>query len=378
MSVIEQALEERKLPTAVAVGEKFTKEQWAERKKELLDVMSREMFGFMPEKWRDLPMRVVPDPEKFIDGKHHCAGKVQTRRYNMIFTFEDGFEYTVPFVLHIPLRVEKPAVILHIAFRPDYPDRYLPVEEITDRGFALLHFCYNDATPDVMHSTFMTGLAERLVEKPRKPDTWGNIGVWGYTAMRIMDWIETQDELDSARVTVCGHSRLGKTALWCGAMDERFYCSFANDSGYGGTGLIRGKIGENISDFIRVGSWCWFCETFKDYVDRPATELPYDMHFLISCVAPRYMYISSAKDDTCIDYTSDFLSGVAASNAWKALGYEGLITPDELPVPGKTVLHDGRIGYHVRNGRHYLSREDWGIFMDFLELKIKQDEEHKN
>ncbi len=372
MPIIEAALKERKLPIAVAAGEHLTEEQWAERKKKLINVMAREMFGFIPEKWRNLPMRVEPDEKKPFDPVHHCAGKIQTRLYNMIFTFEDGFEYKVPFVLHFPWKVQKPPVIMHIAFRREYPDRYLPVEEITDRGYAVLQFCYADATPDTMHSTYTNGLAERLVEKPRKADTWGNIGIWAYTAMRMMDWIEEQPDLDATRVTVSGHSRLGKTALWCGALDERFYCVFANCSGYGGTGLIRGKIGENISDFIRGGSWCWFCETFKDYVNKPAEELPYDMHFLTSAVAPRYLYIGVAKDDVCIDYTSDFLSAAAASNAWEALGYKGLVTKDELPVPGKTILNEGRIGYHVRMGNHYLSREDWGYFMDFMDKKLKE------
>ena len=223
-----------------------------------------------------------------------------------------------------------------------------------------------------MHSTYSDGLAAYLVEKPRKSDEWGNIGIWAYAAMRVMDWILEQPQLDGNCVSVCGHSRLGKTALWCGAQDKRFFCTWGNCTGYGGSSLIRGKTGEGIADFVRVGSWCWFCETFKDYADRPAQELPYDMHFLLSCIAPRYLYIGTAEEDYCVDYTSGFLSALAASEAWTALGQKGLVTPDRIPVPGETVLLDGRIGFHVRHKGHYLSREDWGHFLDFLDRKRRE------
>lgn len=359
------------LPAHPASGS-MTAEEWKTRKEELTALLARELYGVTPAEYRNLPIRAEADAQMPVDLEHTCAGKAETRRYHLVLSLPDGTEYKIPFVFHLPKKEGKLPVILHIAFREDYPDIYLPVEEIIDRGYALLQFCYQNAAPDRMHGDFSGGLAAHFIGNPRRSDEWGDIGIWAYTATRFMDWIGTQESLDASCVSVTGHSRLGKTALWCGAQDERFFCTYCNDGGYAGSGLIRGKIGEDIEDFFRCGSWSWFCENFKAYRNRPYEELPYDMHFLVAAAAPRYVYIASAETDGCMDYTSDFLSAAAASEVWEALGHPGLVTEDRLPVPGETVLHEGRIGYHVRRGTHYLSREDWGHFMDFLDRKREE------
>ena len=71
---------------------------------------------------------------------------------------------------------------------------------------------------------FRDGLAGVLFENGvRGADDAGKIAMWAWGAHRVMDYAETlTDMLDLGCATVCGHSRLGKTALVAGAMDERF------------------------------------------------------------------------------------------------------------------------------------------------------------
>lgn len=52
------------------------------------------------------------------------------------------------------------------------------------------------------------------------PDNLGAIRLWAFAAKRIMDYLETDPHVDSKKVAIVGHSRLGKTALLAGAMDE--------------------------------------------------------------------------------------------------------------------------------------------------------------
>ena len=108
-----------------------------------------------------------------------------------------------------------------------------------------------------------------------------------------------------------GHSRLGKAALLCGAMDDRFSLVIACESGAGGAALFRGKEGENVADLCRNFPY-WFCGNFKKWQNREA-ELPFDQHFTAALVAPRHLYLAGAVDDEWADPLSEFLTGQAVT-----------------------------------------------------------------
>jgi hypothetical protein len=256
---------------------------------------------------------------------------------------------------------------MHINFRDLIPDAYQPTEEINDRGYAVLTFCYKDVTSD--DGDFTNGLAGVVYpDGTRAPDQCGKIGLWAWAAMALMDYAMTLPELDHGRISVCGHSRLGKTALWCGALDERFAAVISNNSGYGGAASSKHGAGERVRDFLRVGSWDWYCENFKQFTDDLEDEKPYDQSFLLAMIAPRLLCVGSAETDRGADPTSEFLTSLHASSAWELLGVRGLICPDRMPVPGDHFT-EGNIGYHLRGFGHALSREDWCAYIRYLDMK---------
>lgn len=108
----------------------------------------------------------------------------------------------------------------------------------------------------------------------------------------------------------------------------------------------------------------WFAENYRKYADNEEA-MPYDQHFLVAASAPRAVYVASAVGDIWSDPDTEYLSACAAGEIYERLGKVGLVHPDRYPAPGD-VFHDGLVGYHMRAGLHYLGREDWNRYMEFI------------
>ena len=327
---------------------------------EMLDAVQREIYGYMP----NVPLSVGFE-KRSETVQDFCAGKA-TLSVIDVTVIAGERSHTFPFYASIPTSKGPHPFFICVNFRDNVPDKYIPTEEIIDSGFAILSFNYEDVTRD--NGDFTDGLCALLYEDgKRAPHDAGKIAVWSYAARCVMDYAEGCDALDCTRATICGHSRLGKTALLTGAMDKRFALSYSNDSGCSGAAITRGKIGESISNICKTFPY-WFCESYLTHKDS-ADTLPLDQHFLIGAIAPRYAYVASAEDDLWADPYSEMLSCVAASEAYERLGVRGFICEDRTPKATEK-YHEGTVGYHIRHGHHYFSREDWKYLIEFINAKF--------
>lgn len=241
------------------------------------------------------------------------------------------------------------------------------IEAILARGYGLASINAEEVAPDdaKRYEANVIGRFRPLGQSARTANDWGAIGAWAWSMSRALDYFETDPDVDVRRVIAIGHSRMGKTALWAAAQDERFAMTISNNSGCGGAALSKRVFGETVAH-INTRFPHWFCERFRQYNDREA-ELPVDQHQLIALSAPRPAYVASALDDGWADPRGEFLASVAASPVYDLLGRSGV--SGDWPTPlNKTV--GGHVGYHLRVGRHALTDFDWLRYLDFADRHL--------
>lgn len=330
-------------------------DQWEKRRRELIDILRKNIFGYEPATLSPGRGEILEVDQKC------CAGHAEMETVKITVDTEKG-PFSFPMLYFRNTMQEKSPLFLLVNFRPEAYDRYFPIEEIVDNGFSLAMIYYKDVTSD--DGDWENGLAPCFT-RPTDGTGFGKITLWAWAASRALDYLLTRPEVDADHVAVIGHSRLGKTALWCGAQDERIRYVISNDSGCAGAALERAHNpgGETTRDITRNFPY-WFCENYLQYIDHPE-KMPFDQHFLVAASAPRFVAVGSAHLDLWADPINEQKCCMAASPAWKLFGKQGYVGP-ETPASVGDHFHDGEISYHLRHGTHFLSRRDWAEYMTFI------------
>lgn len=331
---------------------------WPLRRAELLDILQREQYGYAPA----APASVCGE---ILHTSPCCAGHAQLEQLRIAFDTPKG-EFSFPMFFFCPTDGQRHPLFILLNFSANAYDAYFPAEEIIDNGFALAVIPYTSVTSDDPDMT--NGLSGFY---PREnPSAWGKLAMWGWAASRAADYLLTRPEVDGENIAVIGHSRLGKAALVCGAMDERFRFTFANDSGCGGDAPECGRRpgSETLLGMNRMFPH-WLCDNCANLAENPE-DRPLDQHFLMAAIAPRFVAVCGAEDDQWADPYGGQRCCAAASEAWELLGMPGYIGPEGPAKAGEAFL-DGSVGYALRDGIHFLSRQDWLVYMKFMKAHLK-------
>ena len=376
-----------------------TSTDWIARRREILDLLSREMYGMEP-----------PPPEVLIteefDEKIVLNGLAVRKQYKMWFR-SDRTGPCLTWIVWIPAKPKKKVpVILFLNYRGNHelvsdtdipvqrgwisgfkhyssevtrgvmanPENaeYLPLKTIILRGYALMSACYAEASPDPFYRYLepyaqypfaYTGIFELWGKRDKKrTDNIAALGAWGWVLSRGLDLAGRIVEIDSSRSVVTGWSRLGKAALIAGARDTRFAVVSPVQTGGGGCPLLKRDWGENVSTLNRYFTH-WFCLAFAKYAESPHETMPFDSHLLLSSIAPRALLVQGFND-SWYDTEGEYLAVKAASPVWSFLGEDGM--PDvPWPCDNDESAIGGALGYVRRPGEHGMAADEWRRLMDF-------------
>jgi len=398
---------------------------WPARRKEILDIFAREMYGQPPPP----PEAVVTE---LVEEGQTLDGLGIRRQYRMWFK-ADKSGPAIDWIVFIPNRIKgvapekkgnvpvcengsKTPVILFLNYRGNqelttdrevvFPEgiwvrnnkdydcvdhkvdfeksrgrlrrtdgaSVFPLEMILARGYSVMSACYAQVSPDVGERDVGDGVPRELAytgvfslwpaRDPKRDDNITALGAWAWALSRGLDLAERIPEIDTAKSVATGCSRLGKTALIATVRDERFAVCVPNQTGGGGVPLAKRNYGENISTEMTMFPH-WYCKAYGKYVDNEQA-MKFDQHLLVAAVAPRRILVQGFNNGW-FDAKGEFLSCRAASPVWEFLGLSGM-PAGEFPDNFDTGRIGTHLGYVRRGGKHGISGSDWLWLMDFADV----------
>jgi (4-O-methyl)-D-glucuronate---lignin esterase len=379
-------------PLLMFDGQKVTsRDQWiSKRRPELIGLFQHYMYGRPPAAPRTIEPTIERVDTKYFGGKATkkevtiAFGPPDVPTIHLLVVVPNQPAGTRPVFLGINFcgnhtLLDDPLIALPAAWMPDScagcrdhqatdagrgsQQDVWAVEQIIDRGYALACFYCGDVDPD--KNDFSDGVHPFYAAKgqmARNPHDWGTIAAWAWGMQRAVDYLVTDPAIDKSRIAVVGHSRLGKTSLLAGALDERIALIIPHQAGCGGTAPSRHKVGEQVKQ-INERFPHWFCDEFKNFNDD-VERLPFDQHCLVALCAPRPVLLSNAQEDTWADPDGQFRVLQGADPVYKLLGSRGL-DGQALPEPDR--LLDTPLGYYIRPGKHSMTAGDWKVFLDFAD-----------
>lgn len=402
---------------------------WKKRRPEIVEGFEREVYGRIPENVPDVTWEVKITDREFVRRTpvivKQLVGHVDNSAYPAI-------NVDINAMLVVPTNVTGPVPILIMFGRPSFPapaqpsqkdmktinssfkkmmikndpnmavifDKYpaynpitkLPApnfwaplpegdlpstEQLLNAGWG--YVTLEPASIQADNSAGLTSGIIGLVNKgqPRTPEDWGSLRAWAWGAARTLDYLETDDLVDSKKVGIEGVSRYGKAALVTLAFEERFAVGLIGSSGKGGATLLRRVFGEAVESLSGSGESHWMAGNYIKYGASEASfgsmtgcDLPVDSHQLIALCAPRLTFISygipEEGDAKWLDQKGSYMATIAAGAAFKLLGTKDLgvsndYQKEEMP-PYNTDMLDGHLAWRQHDGGH----TDWPNMKHFI------------
>jgi len=357
------------------------------RREEIINLFEENQFGVTPND----NIEVTYD---IFESEEAAFNNIAKRTQVILNLAGNEKEKKIDLLYYLPTNVTKPVpVLLYISFRANSQviddmqikegtiwnrekqrvpagreSRFgkIDVKPFLENGFGFATVYYGDIEPDFADG-YKYGVRNLFNENGNRnldeSDSWGSIAVWSWGLSRVLDYFETDNKIDANNVIIMGVSRLGKTVLWAGALDERFASVIDVCSGESGTALSRRNYGETIAHIASPARFSyWFAPQYQKY-SNDVNSLPVDGHMLITLIVPRPLLLITGNTDKWSDPYGAYLAAKAAEPVYELLGKNGLET-EKMPSPGTPVIDD--LSFYMHDGGHGMVNEDWEVIIDFL------------
>ena len=346
-----------------------TIEEWEKvRRPEILKLFEDNVYGQVPKDFDRIKFKLKNEDKKAMDGK-------ATLKEVEITICRNQKSVTINLVMFTPNKIKKPVpTFLVINNRGMHTmdvtrknkNGFWPAEDVINAGYGISGFDLIDAAPD-NNEKFTEGVLQLYPEQLEMNNGMGALGAWGWAASRAIDYFETDNSVDAKKIITVGHSRGGKSSLWCGAQDKRVAITVGNNSGNSGAAISRRNFGETVKK-IYQGFPDWFCSNYEQYADNEK-KLPVDQHMLLALMAPRAVYISTEVKDLWSDPKGQYISLLEAQAVFNLYGIETNLPP-EAPGVNKQIIRP-TMGTHSREGGHNMTPYDWQQFINFTNTYFK-------
>jgi hypothetical protein len=244
------------------------------------------------------------------------------------------------------------------------------IEKAIDRGYAVATMYAGEFSPDRGDGDHaFTGVHRGYFKEGQMrpgPHEWATIAAWAWGLQRGVDYLVQDKDIDPRGIIAIGHSRLGKTAMLAGALDERIAIIIPSQSGTGGTAPSRSSVGESVERINRSFRH-WFNDTFKQFSGQ-VSRLPFDQHCLIALASPRPVLLTQATGDTWANPPGAFEMLRRAAPVYQLLGVREPLSTERFP--DENVLIDSTLGYHIRPGAHDMTEVEWNAWLDFADKHL--------